>query len=188
MPSPDIPFVAAHPSTVITADRGPADIAWIIIHTMEAPEKGSTAEQIAQFFASKTKGSGGTRPIASAHYCIDNDSIVQCVQCKDIAAGARGGNKKGIHLEHAGYARQTAAHWEDEYSVAMLALSAELCREILVPKFHIPVRWLMPEDLKVGSRGFTSHANISEAFSPGGHWDPGPHFPARRYLQMVAGK
>jgi len=44
----------------------------LVIHTMEAPEKGETAENIASWFA------GANAPQASAHYCIDANSVVQC--------------------------------------------------------------------------------------------------------------
>lgn len=179
-----IPFVAAHPSSYRQVPVGRV-IELIVIHSMEAPEKGSTAENVANYFA-RPSGNPPLRPPASAHYNIDNNSIVQSIQTRDVAYGARGSNANGIHLEHAGYARQTTAEWLDEYSKAMLMLSAQLCAEVLVPKYAIPIRFLDAATLKKGHvRGFTTHHEVSKAFNPGGHWDPGPGFPMDWYLEQI---
>lgn len=177
-----IVFIQAQHFTALAPGR---HVQLIVLHSMEAPEKGTTAEAVARYFAA---GSGG-RP-ASAHYCIDNDSIVQCVQTKDVAFAAPNANRNGIHLEHAGYARQTRDEWLDAFGVAMLKNSAWLCGQILIPKFGIPVKFLGAADLKRGRvdtriKGFTTHAAITQAFNPGGHTDPGPGFPMTEYLGFV---
>ena len=179
-----IPFVQAASSVYKQVPVG-RSIQIIVIHSMEAPEKGYTAEAVANYFKN---GSGGR--YASAHYNIDNDSIVQSVQTRDIAYGAKGVNSIGIHLEHAGYARQTRAEWLDPYSRKMLENSACLCAQVLMPKFNIPARWLTASDLKRARwdksiKGITSHAEASRAFNPGGHTDPGKGFPIDIYLQMI---
>src|SRR4051794_37904817 len=93
----------------------------LVIHDMEAPETGDTAENVAHYFANQPKGSSGS----SAHYCIDNNSVVQCVRDHDVAWHAPGANHDGLGFEHAGYARQTAQEWNDAYSKSMLLLSAK---------------------------------------------------------------
>ncbi len=152
------------------------DIMRIVLHSMEAPEKGETAENVARYFQ---------RPEvrASAHYNIDNNSVVQSVLDKDVAWGAPGANRNSLHIEHAGYARQSEAEWTDPYSLSMLDLSARLCAE-LCEKYNIPPVWLTPADLKAGRRGITSHHNCSLAFG-GSHTDPGVGFPLKRYLALV---
>lgn len=151
----------------------------IVIHTMEAPQKGNTAENIAQWFA------GPTAPKASAHYCIDNNSIVQCVLDDDIAWHAPGANSNGIGLEHAGFARQDAAAWANDYNQAMLVLSARLSA-MLCAKYEIPRVHLTVDELKAGQRGFCGHIDVTNAFNAGiGHWDPGPHFVWDQYLGWV---
>jgi hypothetical protein len=85
----------------------------IVIHSMEAPEKGETAENVARFFQNPEKP-------ASAHLCIDNNSIVQCVFDNDVAFAAPGANHDGIQLELAGFARQTRQDWMDPYSILVL--------------------------------------------------------------------
>lgn len=155
----------------------------IVLHSMEAPEKGDTAEAIARYFATTDRK-------ASAHYCLDNNSVVQTCQTRDVAYCAPGANHDGVHLELAGYARQTREQWEDAYSAAMLEIAAELCAKVLVPKFNIPVLYLSAEMMKrtPSIRGFTTHNEVSKAFRRSSHWDPGPGFPMWGFLEMVRAK
>jgi ketosteroid isomerase-like protein len=150
----------------------------MVIHDMEMPEKGDTAESCAQFFHR-----GGSE--ASAHYCIDNDSVVNCVHDMDIAWAAPGANRNGLHFEHAGYARQTAEDWSDAYSQQMMSVSAALvadkCKE-----FNVPMAFVSGNELRKGYRGITTHYQITLAFATvGGHTDPGPNFPMAQYISMV---
>jgi N-acetyl-anhydromuramyl-L-alanine amidase AmpD len=156
--------------------RGKVDL--IVIHTMEAPEKPETAENVAKWFA------GSTAPKASPHYCIDSNSIVQCVKESDIAWCAPGANSNGVHFEHAGYAKQGAAEWKDAYSKAMLDRSAKLAAEVCA-RHGIPVVWLTAADLLAGKRGITAHAEVSQAFKKSDHWDPGKNFPIKDYIARI---
>lgn len=90
----------------------------IVLHSIEAPEKGDTAKKIAGYFRTTTKQ-------ASTHICVDNNSIVQCVFDNDIAWAAPSANSDGIQIEMAGYARQTEADWLDPYSTLLLENSAD---------------------------------------------------------------
>lgn len=170
------PFIQARNFT--PAKRESADI--VVIHTMEAAEKPGTARAVASWFA------GASAPRASAHFCIDAQEVVQCVDLKDVAWHAPGCNRVGIGLEHAGYAKQTAPQWDDEYSRALLErsafLAAELCRV-----FRIPVVRLSATDLRAGgARGICGHSDVSKAFAGSDHWDPGPNFPWASYMARVA--
>src|SRR4051794_14169828 len=167
------PFIQARNYT--RANRTTIDL--LVIHTMEAPEKPDTAENVAKWFA------GPTAPQASAHYCIDDDSIVQCVMDKDVAWHAPGANHNGLGFEHGGTARQTSADWQDAYSEKVLALSATLVAE-KCKQYGIPARWLTPADLKAGRRGIAGHADCTVAFG-GTHTDPGANFPKEHYLGLV---
>lgn len=169
-----IPFVQARNFT-----RGRSNaIDVLVIHTMESPEKPDTAESVANWFA------GSTAPQASAHYCIDENSIVQCVQDNDVAWHAPGANHNGLGFEHAGRAAQGPRDWSDAYSTKMFELSAELaatkCKE-----HDIPVTWLQPADLLAGKRGITGHVQVSQAFKRSDHHDPGGDFPVQAYLALV---
>lgn len=162
----------------------------IVIHDMEYPERPTGAEWCADFFAG---ANGMTAPKASAHFCVDNDSIVQCVKEDDGAwhtPGAlpsKGGveiNRSSIGIEHAGYAKQTAAEWRDDYSTAMLEMSAGLVAELCV-RHRIPAIRLTPEDLLAGKSGICGHADCTKATGVGTHWDPGPNFPWDWYMERV---
>jgi N-acetyl-anhydromuramyl-L-alanine amidase AmpD len=174
-PLGDIPFVQARNYTRVTGRR---KIDLVVIHTMEAPEKPSTAESIAAWFA------GASAPQASPHYNIDNDSIVQSVAENDVAWAAPGANHNGIQLEHAGYARQTAGGWADAYSQQMLRLSASLTADIC-QRHGIPPNYVNVVGLQRGLKGVTTHANVSAAFKRSDHTDPGENFPMAAYLAWV---
>ena len=169
-----IPFFPAKNFTPTTGRT----IDLIVIHDMEYPETPIGAEWCAAFFG------GSHAPRASAHYSIDNDSIVQSVRDSDVAWHAPGANHNGIGIEHAGYAKQSRAEWLDDYSRAELALSARLVAK-LCSTYGIPLKWLDAAALKVrGARGITGHRDVSQAFG-GTHWDPGPNFPVDVYLALV---
>lgn len=148
----------------------------IVVHDMEMPEKGTTAETCARYFATTTRD-------ASAHYCIDSDSVVQCVDHQFRAYHAPP-NTGSIGLEHAGFASQSRAQWLDPFGVAMIEQSARLaawlCRE-----FELPPRWLSIAQLRGGERGICTHYDVSRAFGQSSHTDPGPGFPKDYYLDRV---
>lgn len=169
-----VPFIAARNFT--RGRDGPIDV--LVLHAMEAAESADTAEAVARWFA------GPDAPRASAHFCIDSDSVVRCVRDEDVAWHAPGANHNGLGFEHAGYSAQTAAEWNDPYSRAMLWRSARLaaakCRQ-----YGIPSVWLFPADLLAGRRGITSHWNVTRAFRRSDHTDPGAAFPVERYVLLV---
>jgi N-acetyl-anhydromuramyl-L-alanine amidase AmpD len=160
--------------------RSKGKIRLIVIHDMEAPEKGTTAESVAQYFARQRKGPNGS----SAHYCVDNNSVVQCVKDSDIAWHAPYVNHDSIGIEHAGYAHQNRHQWVDQFSKMMLARSAKLAARKSI-EYGIPVKRLTVKQLKAGKAGFIGHVDASAAYTPGGHGDPGRSFPWDIYLDMV---
>lgn len=173
---PPIPFKQARWFTALQPGRR---IDLIVLHSMEAPEKGSTAANCAAYLASTSRK-------ASAHFCCDSDEIVRCVRDKDVAYGAPGANHNGLHIEMAGYARQTEADWRDKYSWAMLKIVARLVA-VKCYYLHIPPVWLTPAQVAAGSRGITCHADITKAFKrKGGHTDPGKGFPVAAFMKLVA--
>lgn len=167
-------FVQAHAYT-----RGPrrGPVTLVVIHDMEAPETSKTAENVARYFAAPTTG-------ASAHYCLDNDSTVQCVLERDIAWHAPGANNNGIGIELAGYAKQTAAEWADPFSSAMLRRAALLTADIC-KRHGIPARFVDAVGLKAGKSGITMHRDVTAAFRKSTHQDPGPNFPIADFVRQV---
>jgi N-acetyl-anhydromuramyl-L-alanine amidase AmpD len=149
----------------------------IVVHSMEAPEKGETAENVARYFQ---RGS----VVASAHYCVDYNSAIQCVWDRDTAYHCKNANANGVGIEHAGYAKQSEAEWLDDYGRAMLDISAQIAA-YLCKKFNIPIQRAVfagVNDPRVLQRGFTGHVDVP---AHGSHWDPGFAWPWNYYLERV---
>jgi N-acetyl-anhydromuramyl-L-alanine amidase AmpD len=159
--------------------RGGVNIRLVVIHDMEAPERSTTAENVARYFANLPASNK-----ASAHVCVDDNSAVRCVDDGDRAWHAPGANSDGLGLELAGYARQSRAEWLDTYSKAVLGqaatVTASWCR-----KYAIPVRRLTISEIKAGKKGIVGHRDISAAYRQTDHTDPGPNFPWDVFLGMV---
>lgn len=149
----------------------------VVVHTMEIAERPDAAEACARWFQAPESE-------VSAHYCVDADSIVQCVLDQDIAWHARGGNANSVGIELAGFARQEPGEWNDAASRAVLDRAARLTAR-LCGRYGIPVVWLSADDLLAGRRGVTGHVQVSEAYGRSDHWDPGPAFPVERFLALV---
>jgi hypothetical protein len=149
----------------------------IVLHSMEAPQKGSTAESVAGYFRRS-----GTR--VSAHHCFDQDSQVRCLEDHDVAWAAPGSNHNGLHYEHAGYARQDRSDWVLPSSLSMLVLSAQQAAKD-VTAYKIPIEFCDYSDLRAGKRGITTHYEVSRAFKRSDHTDPGPGFAIDIYLDLV---
>lgn len=176
-----VPFVQARGYTPVYPGRRVVDV--LVVHTMENAETPDAAESVALWFAGRTRF---PPPKASAHYCVDPDSVVQCVREADVAWHAPGANHNGIGLEHAGRASQTNAGWRDDASLAILRRSSELAARI-ARRHQIPAVLLGADDLRAGMRGFCGHDAVTKAFPGPGrtHWDPGPAFPWTDYLRLV---
>lgn len=150
------------------------DIRLIIIHDMEARELTSTAENVADWF------SVTSRP-ASAHLCIDSDSIIRCVEDNNIAFAAPGANNDGLHIELAGYATQDGLQWLDPYGVLMLDKAAKATAQWCV-QYQIPTVFLTSVEVAAGRKGITGHAQVSMAYKKSDHTDPGEHFPWQWFI------
>ena len=171
----NLPFVQAKNYT--PASRKPSDIKWIVLHAMQAPERLTTAEGTANYFAT-------TSVKASAHFNCDADSTVQSVRLKDVAYGAPGANKSGVHIEQAGYSEQSAVDWSDEFSQKMLRGQVAPLVAKLAVACGIPIRFVDAAALKRGENGITTHHECSKAFG-GDHWDPGGAYPMGQLLELV---
>lgn len=151
----------------------------IVIHTAENLEGGESAESLGRYFQHPDKPS-------SSHIGVDNNSIVQYVRDSYVAYAAPGANRDGIQIELCGSARQTAAQWRDSYSLGVLALAADAVAQYCL-KFDIPPVWLTNEALKKGARGIIGHVQASEVYRESTHTDPGPAFPALKFILWVKG-
>lgn len=179
------PFVKAKHFKSLKS-QPPRKVRLVVIHDMEYPEKKSAAEDVARYFTDPRDDRG--RPVtASAHICVDADSIVQCVWDRDVAYAAPECNHDGIQIELAGYGKQSRGDWDDEYSRALLDRAAravaEYCR-----KYAIPARHLSNEELKRGDKGIIGHYQASAVYHKSDHTDPGPNFPWDSFIVRVQKK
>lgn len=170
-----LPFQQARNYT--PANRLPFDAKWIVLHAMQAPERLTTAEGTANYFAVTTVK-------ASAHFSCDADSTVQSVRLKDVAYGAPSANRLGVHVEQAGYSEQSAADWSDEFSQKMLREQVAPLVAKLAVTCGIPIRFVDAAGLLRGENGITTHHECSKAFG-GDHWDPGPGYPIGQLIDLA---
>lgn len=172
--------ISTKPSPNRTKVPGKRKIRLLVIHDMEAPELDGTAEAVAAYFQKPSTK-------ASSHECIDNNSVVVCVDDQDVAWAAPGANSDGIQFELAGYARQTKKQWGDPYSDAMLHIAARRMAKKAI-KHKIKVRHVSAAELKAGGaarNGITRHVDVTNAFHQSSHTDPGPNFPLTQFIGMV---
>ncbi len=161
--------------------RAPANL--ICLHTFESPERPGTARGVANWFAGRV----GPAPKASAHFCVGQDAVFQCVALDVVSWAAPGANARAVNIEQEGRANQTAEQWGDTASRAMLTRSARLCAE-LVRELDIPPVRLDFAAVRAGEPGICGHHDVTLAFPErgSGHYDPGKAFPWDWYLAAVA--
>lgn len=176
MPETDSwPFIPAKWFTHVTGKR---KVRVIVMHVMESPEGTNTAENVGHYLQTIQ------RP-ASAHIGVDSDSIVQYVHDNDVAYGAPGVNRDGIHVEMAGKASQTADEWQDAYDILMLDRAADAVAQYCA-KYLIPAEHLSLADLKAGKKGIIGHWDATQVYKPNaGHTDPGLNFPYQFFIDRV---
>ncbi len=163
--------------------RNERSIRVIVIHDMEFPERITAAEDVAAYF-SNPRDDRGNPVKASAHICVDNNSIVQCVYDSDVAFAAPGANHDGIQIELAGYGKQSRDNWLDVYSVGVLSFAADAVSQYAI-KYGIPIRQLTDKQLADGkSKGIIGHYQASRVFKKSDHTDPGENFPWDVFLTM----
>lgn len=182
--SPDHPELAFVQAKRFANGRGGKKPLWIVVHDMEAGEDSLRAESTAAYFATLSDGR-----VVSAHYCCDNDSVIQCVLLADTAwtTGSTEGNGQGINYELAGFARQTRAQWLDAFGLAMFETMAPIVRSDAA-KYGIPLERRTVAELRAFKPGVTSHNDIKDAFGGSDHTDPGPAFPWDVFLSIMRGE
>jgi len=184
MQSPDHPSLRFVEAAGFTRGRPDGPPLWIVVHAMEAGESSARAESVAAYFANPPGGRA-----VSAHYCVDDNSVVQCVRLADSAwtVGNRPGNNRGINWELAGVAAQSAAQWRDSYSDAMLRRTVPYIQADAA-EYSIPLRRCSVADLRAMRPGVTSHYDLGQAFGGTTHTDPGPNFPWAWFIALLNGE
>ena len=171
------PFIQARWFTPFDGVRHPRVI---VVHDMEYYERDDSAEIIAHDFATRPPGNK-----ASAHICVDNNSIVQCVKDNDIAYAAPGANSDGLQMELTGFGKQTEAEWLNFYGIALLAIGSDAAAQWCL-KFGLPPIHLTDEQVKDKlTKGICGHDQVSRVFKLSDHTDPGVNFPWQYFISSV---
>jgi hypothetical protein len=151
--------------------RKASDIRNIVMHSTEGP----TAAGAAGWFANP-KSSG------SANLVVDGKECYRTVDDLVVPWAAPPLNTKGFHIEQAGYTHWTRAEWLAHTPTLDRAAYKAALRAV---EYKIPIRFVGPLGLRLGRRGFTSHAAVSKAFRQSDHTDPGTGYPWDVFLALV---
>lgn len=156
--------------------RPASQIRIIVLHDTE----GDTAAGGAGWFASEASE-------GSAHIVVDQTHCYRTLPDDVIPWGAKGDrvNEDGLHVEQAGHAK-----WSHEEWMANRATIDNAARVVAAwaYEYGIPLRFLTADDLRAmgtSARGITTHLEVSRAFEPGGHIDPGPNYPIDYFMKRV---
>lgn len=155
------------------------EVRLVVIHSMQFREDFLTAEILAKDFQTRSALQKG-----SAHLCIDNNSIIQCVLDNDVAFAAPGANHDGIQIELAGFAEQTREQWLDPYGLELLALAGDAAAQYCL-KYGIPPKHLNDSELRVGAKGLVGHDQVTRVYRRSTHLDPGKGFPWDWFMNRV---
>jgi hypothetical protein len=159
--------------------RRASSIRVIVIHSAEAADSfgaDTTAEGVANYFSRPSTQ-------ASTQLAVDRDSCVRMLPDLVIPWGAKGANGDGLHVELCGFAKWSADEWLARRRLLERAAwkVAKWCW-----LYDLPARWLTDKQLANGtSRGLTTHKQVNDVFKGGTHWDPGPGFPRKAFLELV---
>lgn len=153
-------------------------ISLVTLHTTENGIAPGVAAAVARWFAS------AAAPMASTHYTVGHDEVVQSVREEDTAWHAPPLNARSIGVEHVGRASFTREQWSTPEAIAELGRSAALVASIC-RRYDIPVVLLDATALQRGEHGITTHRDVSMAFHQSTHVDVGNGWPMADYLNMV---
>lgn len=138
----------------------------------------ATAENEASYATRRTDG-------ISAHFYVDNDSIIQSLDTGDKAghAGSYNGNENAIAVEITGTNDKSRAWWLENVAWDKLGYTlASVCKY-----YGIDVRRASVSEMKSNPKvkAFYSHNDMRLAWDGTTHTDPGPNFPWDRLFQAV---
>lgn len=151
---------------------------WVVIHTSEGGEGGRSADALAGFLTAPGDRITSTGRYGSSYHAIADVAmrIIPAVHDGFVAFSAPGANTEGLHVCIPGRAGQTREQWLDDASRSMIRTVAGYVLDMRT-LYGIPPLRLTVAELRAGTRGYTDHAGIRDAFGRTTHYDVGPNFP-----------
>jgi hypothetical protein len=156
----------------------------IVLHDIESTNQTGAAEGAGSWF--ENQASGG-----STQYGIDNDSIQQYLADNVICWGAPYANTNGLHIEQMGVASWSESQWKSRAKGTLDRTAWLIAKKS--QKLGIPIRTLSDKQVRSGSKGIVTHAQLTRVHGiSGGHTDPGKGYPlgyvldlARKYRELM---
>lgn len=165
------------------SSRGGSGVRLVVVHTAEGARN---FRDLGGFFASSSAA-------ASSHTGIDDEqgTIGEYVVRSNKAWTQANYNPQCVSTELCAApiasSHPCGANWDAEEwnrHTAMLSNVADWIREEC-DYYGLPVTKLSAADAQGSGRGVCGHADLGAG--GGGHWDPGPHFPWSRVMDMARG-
>lgn len=147
----------------------------VVIHSTVSPCVEGQARKTAAYFRSPSSR-------GSAHYVVDPGEVVQVVYDSVIAWHAPP-NARSLGIEMCEYPTTEVSRWDDRAHQRLLQRTARLTAELCLA-YDVPPWWRPAWQLRLGMRGVTTHAQVSNAWGQSSHWDPGA-WPRRRFMRLV---
>ncbi len=156
---PDVEWVPADSSNYTSANRGGAEIDWIIIHTVQGSASGAVS-----WFQNPDAN-------VSAHFTVAEDGYLY-QSLSEVNVGWHAGdwsyNQSSVGIEHGGYVSGT---YEDAQLQKSADLVAYLCEQYGIPKQRATYVPTNAGDNETG--GIIGHDQVpgSSHTDPGDNWD-----------------
>lgn len=185
-PAPSPPVVGGHPARHSGESNHPPTR--VVVHSAVIPCEVGRARQLGAWNRDGTTG-------GSWHYAVDPAETIQCSYDRYVCHHAPpNGRSIGIEMcdwpapdpgkrGKARAALRKSWRWRGYGHRKMLHRTARLVAELCLAN-DLPTRYVGPVGLRLGRRGWTTHAAVTIAFGQSSHWDPGL-WPRRRFGRLV---
>lgn len=161
---------------------------WIVLHDTEGPghlgvdDDRATAASNAAYFANPEAK-------VSTQLVVDNTgACYRCVADDQIAWGAGAVNPQALQIEMAAPVGAAVGRTREDWLAQDVLLDTAAAHVAhWCDLYDIPAVFVTGDDMLLGARGITTHAEVTKAFG-GSHIDPGPTFPIDEFIAMVRGR
>lgn len=151
----------------------------IVIHCTAGAEPGTTNAALNTVAYSKR-----TSRASSYHYIADAGRSYQYVWDSWVAYHAPP-NSHSIGYELCcSLSNEGRGHWSGDNHRKMLRICAKDVARLCLA-YDIPIRKVSASQLRAGAQGICGHNDVRDAWHQTSHWDPGPHFPWKDFIDMV---